>query len=919
MTALQDIVERLRSHFIALGDARRVEAPGAPVFGIEHPLETAEVLELARTLRESLKRERRVNLDYSIGWVVLAAECGYGFGGSEFWPTLEQRIPEWSWSGDRHALRNAFGRFVDDFGGRKPTGRWASHFCLIAWPITHAILPRDLQRHLCEAIYEARYQLWGMRGLDLPGLGKIIARAAPIHGTRFDDFIHDHALVGAIVHRLLVDDSDAKAYFFEKTFQRILKDLHITAAAQEWLSEASCIYSRGVSVSVPRTSTAGTLSDTRTRTPSLIPDLQLIGSDNDGWSPRLAPPSLADWTQHHPDVVHELDTLKFRIDGVNDRAFPAQALLASRPASVTLEVLPRLDTPLIEFVPQHAGLSAAFDADCRIKERSVLAFRQSGDVAYLVAKGELLPGESYIFATRNSAWTIGKSLSCPDPTWRLWRWEVPSSLDPPISSLLQASGLSIRRTTRLRPWGFVPRRWDYDTDGEWLITEPIVFVIERDHVFDAISISIDGSTPRILECDGMEDPTIVLDDLHAGSYPLTVATFERRTTRTGTEWIELGRCEVPLRVRAPVAWSPGRVAVDALRIDCNPPRPSLAQLLKEEVVVTVDGLATAPVEVSLICVDGPGKAAAPPEVLIRQRAPIRAESWLAGLTALQRRIHPARILMGAQRSYLRVFCEPLGEQRIALSLVSSPVRWVLRGESVRLICDGNKEPEVAHASFEEPSKMQSVDRVRCQRGLDAMASGLFVAREEAFIRGVIVGQQIGSGIASLRASVRVDDLRGVTVLTLVAAYRQWESAIATTTFAKLSQDNVLKLLHQELLSRYVSGVWKRLEKKRFWPDLEEEVDRPDAIHSFGYTLGKQRGQRLAQDALQAFFVQASLDYKVTPDRALIDSAWNLAAQPCALADDWNGPPPADTVAFARLLRGARLLCLGNDIEKETSA
>lgn len=918
MTALKEIVARLRAHFAGLRDARRVEAPGAPVFGIEHPLEAAEVLELARVLRESLKREGRPNLDYSIGWVVLAAECGYGFGGSEFWPTLEQRIPEWSWLGDRHALRSAFGRFVNDFGGRKPTGRWASHFCLIAWPITHAILPRDLQRHLCEAIYEARYQLWGMRGLDLPGLGKIIARAAPIHGTRFDDFIHDHALVGAIAHRLLVDDSDTRAYFFEKTFQRILNDLHTTAATQEWLGEASHIYSRGVSVSVPRASTASISNGTRTRVPSLVPDLQLVGSDKGGWSPRLVPPSLADWTQHYPDVVRELDTLKFRVDGVNDRAFPAQALLAARPAPVTLDVFPRLDTPLIEFVPQHPGLSAAFDADCRIKDRSVLAFRQPCDVAYLVAKGELLPGESYIFATRNDTWAIGESLSCSDPTWRLWRWEVSNSLDSSISPLLQASGLSIRRTTRLRPWGLVPRRWDYGTDGEWLITEPIVFVIERDHIFDAISVSVDGSTPKILECDGMDDPTIVLDDLRAGNYPLTVATFERRTTRTGTEWIELGRCEVLLRVRTPVAWSPGRVAVDALRIDCNPSRPSLAQLLKEEVVVTIDGLATAPVEVNLICADGSGKAATPPEVLIRQRAPIRAEAWLAGLTALQRRVDPSRILMGAQRAYLRVFCEPLGEQRIALSLVSSPVRWVLRGESVRLICDGNKEPEIVHASFEEPSKTQLVDRVRCQRGFDAAASGLFVAQEEAFMRGVIVGQPTGNGFASLRAPVRVGDLRQTSVLTLVTAYRRWESAVATTTFARLNQDNVIKLIHQELLSRYVSGVWKQLEQKRLWSNLEEEVDRPGAIHSFGYTLGKQRGQRLTQDALQAFFVQASLDYKVTPDHALIDAAWNLAAQPRALADDWDGPPLADTVVFTRLLRGARLLCLGNDIEKETS-
>lgn len=918
MTVLKEIVERLRAHFVELRDERRVEAPGAPVFGIEHPFVPTEILELARALRESLTREGRVNLDYSIGWVVLAAECGYGFGGSEFWPTLEQRIPEWSSAGDRHALRAAFQRFVNDFGGRSPSGQWAHHFCLIAWPITHAILPRDLQRHLCEAIYEARYQLWGMRGLDLPSLGKIVALSAPIHGTRFDDFIRDHALVGAIVHRLLVDDSDARAYFFEKTFQRILNDLHTISAAQEWLGEASHIYSRGVSASVPRPPAAGTPSNNRLRAHSLVPDLQLVGGDVDGWVPRLTPPSLADWIQHHPDIVRELDALKYRVHGVNDRAFPAQALLTARPSSVTLKTFPDFDTPLIEFVPPHAGLSTAFDADCRIKERSVLAFRQAGDIAYLAAKGELVPGESFILATRGSTWDFGTPLPCGDPAWRLFRWEVPMSIDASVSSQLQAAGLSIRRTARLRPWGLVPRRWDYGTEGEWLITEPIVFVIERDHVFDAIGVSVDGSPLTMLQCDGMEDPTLLLDDLRPGNYPLSITTFERRQTRSGTEWIALGRCEVPLRVRAPVAWSPGRMAVDALRIDCNPPRPSLEQLLRDEVIVTIDGLVTAPVDVSLVSIDGTGKGATTTESLIRKRAPIHTEIWLAALKALQRRVDASRILMGAQRAYLRIFCEPLGEQRIPLSLVPSPVRWVFRDDGVRLICDGNKEPEILHASFEEPSTTQAVDRVQCQRGLDGSASGLYVARDEAFMRGVIVGQPTGNGLASLRQTVRVGDLRKATVSALLGAYRIWESAISTTTFARINQGGVLTHLHQELLSRYVDSVWRQLEQQRSWVKLEDNVDPPGNFHSFGYTLGKKRERRRTQNELQAAFIEVSVDYKVTPDRSLIDAAWNLAARPSALAEDWNGPRSADTVAFGRLLRGARLLQLGNDVAPKSS-
>ena len=36
---------------------------------------------------------------------------------------------------------------------------WASHFNIIAWPVTHAILPRYLQRQFAKLLYELRFHL----------------------------------------------------------------------------------------------------------------------------------------------------------------------------------------------------------------------------------------------------------------------------------------------------------------------------------------------------------------------------------------------------------------------------------------------------------------------------------------------------------------------------------------------------------------------------------------------------------------------------------------------------------------------------------------------------------------------------------------------------------------------------------------
>ena len=91
--------------------------------------------------------------------LVYAAELGYNYDGEEYWQSFENRTPGWSARGDREWIRSCFFRFQKEFLGAIPTGRWADHFSIICWPITHAILPLDLQRQLAQNLYEMRYAL----------------------------------------------------------------------------------------------------------------------------------------------------------------------------------------------------------------------------------------------------------------------------------------------------------------------------------------------------------------------------------------------------------------------------------------------------------------------------------------------------------------------------------------------------------------------------------------------------------------------------------------------------------------------------------------------------------------------------------------------------------------------------------------
>ena len=96
---------------------------------------------------------------HRLPWTVYAAEIGYLYSGDEYWQTFEERTPGWSMRGRRHWLKKCFIDFHNRYGGANPSGPWARKFSIICWHITHAILPRDLQRHLAKILYDLRHTL----------------------------------------------------------------------------------------------------------------------------------------------------------------------------------------------------------------------------------------------------------------------------------------------------------------------------------------------------------------------------------------------------------------------------------------------------------------------------------------------------------------------------------------------------------------------------------------------------------------------------------------------------------------------------------------------------------------------------------------------------------------------------------------
>src|ERR1700691_1731478 len=152
--SLEEWQKRLDGHFTRLARSRL--ASDLPIFALEHDLTAAEFREVSTLLRERLSLGLRLESHWLL-WVVYATEMGYDYDGDEYWHSFEDRTPRWRDRGSRNQLCDWFTKFRATYHGVKPTGPWAEWFRFIAWPITHAILPKYLQLQFARALYNLRY------------------------------------------------------------------------------------------------------------------------------------------------------------------------------------------------------------------------------------------------------------------------------------------------------------------------------------------------------------------------------------------------------------------------------------------------------------------------------------------------------------------------------------------------------------------------------------------------------------------------------------------------------------------------------------------------------------------------------------------------------------------------------------------
>lgn len=230
--------ERLERHFADLASTRTYS--DFPLFAIEHGLTDEEFDEISRLLHARLWEGARLARHWLV-WIVYAAEFGYAYVGDEYWYSFELRTPRWKepvTAARRNQLRAWFIKFQTTYHGVKPSGPWAENFPIIAWPITHAILPKYLQWQFAKTLYELRYQLAHLEALSASAVGELLNANAWEASSRFREFLQQQELAGQIVIALLSDKQvEGQSPIFEPTLRRLVSDLEEIQSTREWLKE----------------------------------------------------------------------------------------------------------------------------------------------------------------------------------------------------------------------------------------------------------------------------------------------------------------------------------------------------------------------------------------------------------------------------------------------------------------------------------------------------------------------------------------------------------------------------------------------------------------------------------------------------------------------------------------------------------
>ena len=929
---LKDLQDNLLAHFRLLAEAR--ERSGFPIFALEHGMDPAELQRVKALLRERHK-VRLPLAPYWLLWAVYASEAGYGYTGDEYWPSFEQQTPNWQYH-DRPKVKSWFGKFQRSFNGVVPSGLWAEHFSIIAWPITHALLPRYLQRQFARLLYDLRFRL-ASASLDAGSIGRLLAAHASHASTRFQAFLEQEALTGQIVAALLRRESvDADDLIHPPTLNRIVADLERVRSSREWLEETRRVVSdrfKGIGRGTYRPDSPTTR--TRPDEPALPdasrfvirPGLFLRHAGNGKWSVLLQLKSLRPIAAASTALRIFLDRTRCRLNGASDWKPTGWLLSGNRMGA--LRRWPDADMPLIQFERPNPLMDHLLESECRLTPGPVWLFRIGSDgIARHIASPIVRPANDYIVVTAGSMpcdlpGSTPCTLECAGAC--AIRLAVPSHVSTDVTTPFRELGLDVARTIRVWPAGLPGRGWDGEGSTEWLTTESPCFGIAPDHSLDALSFGLNGEPPQVLATDPLGGPTFVrLPPLPAGIHVLTVEAH-RSPDLDDAVTTPPAKGFVRLAVREPEPWVPGIASHPGLIVTSDPFDASLDVLWRNELDLSVNGPEGFTVSVHAKLYTTDGRQVLSDLVVGSIALPITPDAWRRAFAGFLDNETRAWKYLEAASCTLKINGDSLGTCALRFDHDPSPLRWALRSRQrrtfVHLVDDSGQHdtaPDIEFYSMKRPLRGDPLDAESARTDLPVPPpGGLYLARHPPFDDTALVSApprravlrdlgvepdvQVPAGPPAIRKAFRL--------------LRLWHNARQAGFLVDVKRRQVTRSIINAIFRSMCGKNWARAEE-----DFAERPLSPGSLAAletlvdkhtqFGCRLSRQGDPSESEGAVAARFVAEAGRQGVSRDRDLCHFALRLAARPAnVLADPHLDARVGQLADNPALLRGARLVSL----------
>ena len=709
LTQMQKLVEE---HFDALAKARG--GLNYPIFALEHGLNEADVQRIGSKLPSNVNQQ---SSKYWLLWVIYATELGYDYEGDEYWPSFESKTPGWEYQ-HRTRIKAWFRKFQNIYGGVIPSGPWADQFSIIAWPITHAILPRYFQRQFAKLLYDLRFRLASRPAFDdARGVGRLLATHASYAPTRFKAFLEQEELTGQIVSALLGGESFEGKHIHQPTLERIVTDLEEVRNAREWLKETQRLISdrfkgigSGTGPVIPR-SADSPHDHLDTSHLAIRPNLLLRHAGADTWSVFLEVKSFRPVAARSAEIHSFLESTRCRLNGAHD--FKPTGWLLSGDRKGALQFWPDPASPLIHFEHSNPTVDHLLESECRLHPGPLWLFRIGPDgTAPHIASRIVRPNLDYIVVTTaplpNTPEGITPcNLACENVSG--YRLSMPSSISVEMTARLKEMELHVARTIRVWPAGLPGRGWDGEGSSEWLTTESPCFGIAHDHPVESLSFRLNDEPETLIHTKGTEHPLFVrLPPMPAGKHTLAVKA-KRSLELESIAPTPAAEGFARLAVRDPEPWTSGITAHPGLIIRADPDHADLDTFWRNRLHLSVNGPEGFAATFHVILQSADNREILSERVGGHMNLPIKPEAWRSLFDRFLDNETRAQRYLEAAICTLTIHADTLGTCTLRFEHEPLPVRWITRSKKdkvvVRLIDDSGQDetaPEISAYSIERP-------------------------------------------------------------------------------------------------------------------------------------------------------------------------------------------------------------------------